>query len=178
MGAKDIKTKEYLRDNDRFADLCNYVLYKGRQVINPKDLQEQDVIELLSMHMDSDEENVQKWRDILKRAVVKSTDVATYILLGIENQSEIHYAMPVKALMYDALNYSAQVKSIAKSHRKRKDAMTKAEFLSEFKKEDKITPIITITLYWGLEEFEQFQTTLGPTLKFLNMQVIWNDLKK
>ena len=27
MGAKDTKAKEYLSDNERFADLCNVVLF-------------------------------------------------------------------------------------------------------------------------------------------------------
>ena len=42
---------------------------------------------------------------------------ATFLLLGIENQSEIHYAMPVKNLIYDALNYGQQVNKIVASHR-------------------------------------------------------------
>ena len=29
MGAKDTKAKEYLSDNERFADLCNAVLFDG-----------------------------------------------------------------------------------------------------------------------------------------------------
>lgn len=30
MGVKDIKAKEYLSDNTRFADLCNYYLFEGK----------------------------------------------------------------------------------------------------------------------------------------------------
>ena len=41
-----------------------------------------------------------------------------YVLYGAENQAEIHYAMPVKTNLYDALEYAGQVEEAAKSHRK------------------------------------------------------------
>lgn len=65
------------------------------------------------------EDAVQKYRDILKSAVIKQDDVAAYILLGLENQSDIHYAMPVRNNIYDALQYGKQVPDISARHRKR-----------------------------------------------------------
>lgn len=75
-------------------------------------------------------------------------DKMTFLLLGIENQSEVHCAMPVRNLLYDALNYGHQVSEIASEHRKEKD-LRDAEFLSGFSKEDKIIPVITLTVYFG-----------------------------
>ena len=49
MGAKDIKAKEYLSDNCRFADLCNYYLFRGENVIRPENLVTQDTTELMSV---------------------------------------------------------------------------------------------------------------------------------
>ena len=40
-------------------------------------------------------------------------DHAAYILLGIENQQKVHYAMPVTNMIYDALQYDKQVKSVS-----------------------------------------------------------------
>ena len=40
----------------------------------------------------------------------------TYVLLGIENQTRIHYAMPVRNIIYDALQYGKQVEEIARRH--------------------------------------------------------------
>lgn len=37
MAAKDTKSKEFLSDNARFADLCNYYLFDGRQVLKAED---------------------------------------------------------------------------------------------------------------------------------------------
>ena len=39
---------------------------------------------------------VQKYRDILKSAVIKQDEKMSYVLLGIENQTDVHYAMPVR----------------------------------------------------------------------------------
>ena len=50
-----------------------------------------------------------------------------FLILGIENQSEVHYAMPVKKLIYDALNYGQQVNKIAALHRKDKNMKNGAE---------------------------------------------------
>ena len=42
MSAKDSMAKEYFADNARFADLCNNILYGGREVILPENLMERD----------------------------------------------------------------------------------------------------------------------------------------
>ena len=39
MGAKDAKAREFLSNNERFADLFNFYLFKGKQVIKPSDFQ-------------------------------------------------------------------------------------------------------------------------------------------
>ena len=35
MGVRDKLEKQYLCNNDRFADAFNYYVYKGRQVVDP-----------------------------------------------------------------------------------------------------------------------------------------------
>jgi len=154
LGAKDIKSNEYLKDNSRFADLFNYKLYDGKPVIHPDDLQERDTTELLDVFgVDKKQIQTQRWRDLLKSAIIKSTQHAFYILLGLENQTEIHYAMPVKAMLYDAINYEKQVKEAGNMHEQNKDKMTSAEFLSKFKSTDRLTPVVTLTLYWGADKW-------------------------
>ena len=155
MGTKDAKAKEYLSDNDRFADLCNVVLFDGAQMIKAGDLQEKDAAEVLPVLGKSGKEfQVQKARDLLKQVVVKSCGSAYIMLIGLEAQADIHYAMPVKVMIYDALNYGAQVKEIERTHRRERDEGTSAEFLSGFHKEDKLIPVITITVYLGAEKWD------------------------
>ena len=118
---------------------------------------------------------IEKYRDIIKRCVVKSDNHYTYFLLGIENQSEVHYAMPVRNMLYDSLNYSGQVNRIEKNHKKCKDKLSSAEYLSGVTKSDKITPVITLVLYWGNEAwdgpkslYEMFKETDLDILRYVN----------
>lgn len=155
MGVKDTKAKEFLSDNERFADLFNYYLYAGEQVIKPNDLQEQDTTSVLSIYgVDKKEIQKQKWRDIFKRVIIKSADDGIFVLLGVENQSEIHYAMPVRNMIYDAMEYGTQINEAAKLHKVNKEYDSNAEFLSGFHKEDKLTPVITLTVYLGAEKWD------------------------
>ena len=76
------------------------------------------------------------------------------VLIGVENQSDIHYSIPVKNMFYDVMAYGNQVKETAKKHRKEKDTATSDEFLSGFTKTDKLIPVITITVYIGTKEWD------------------------
>ena len=127
MGKQDILAKKYMSDNEKFADVFNYYLYGGRQIIKSENLQEESISEIAIPYGISKTNNsVEKYRDIIKKCVVKSDDKYTYFLLGIENQSEIHYAMPVRSMLYDALNYSGQIINIEKQHKRNKDKLSSA----------------------------------------------------
>ena len=158
LGTKDSKAKEYLSDNTRFSEICNYVLFDGEKVIKPEDLKECDTTEVLSVFgIDKKQIVKQKWRDLLKCVSVKHTGQMYVILIGAEAQTDIHYAMPVKTMIYDALNYGEQVNEAKKRHRKNKDYKSSDEFLSGFTLDDKLTPVVTITLYLGTTQWD------GPT---------------
>ena len=122
LGTKDSKAKEYLSDNTRFSEICNYVLFDGEKVIKPEDLKECDTTEVLSVFgIDKKQIVKQKWRDLLKGVSVKYTESVYIVLMGIEAQTDIHYAMPVKTMIYDAMNYGDQVNEAKKHHQKNKD---------------------------------------------------------
>lgn len=101
MGMTDTVTKEYMRGNKVFADAFNYLIYGGEQVVKPALLQELDTTEIaipfaLDEEENTTEEAVQKYRDVLKSTVIMQDAKASYILLGVENQTDVHYAMPVR----------------------------------------------------------------------------------
>lgn len=97
MGKQDLLAKKYMSDNEKFADVFNYYLYNGKQVIKPENLHEESISEIALPYSEKNKNTfIEKYRDIIKRCVVKSDNHYTYFLLGIENQSEVHYAMPVK----------------------------------------------------------------------------------
>ncbi len=155
MSTKDGKSKEYMADNARFADLCNYVLYDGKTVIKPENLEERDTTEVLSVFgIDKKQIVEQKWRDLLKRVEIRYTGNAYIVLMGIESQSHIHYAMPVKNMIYDALCYGKQVNEAKRKHDRLNDYDTSDDFMSGFDKEDRLTPVVTITLYLGTKKWD------------------------
>ena len=164
MGRKDTLTKEYMSRNDIFADIFNYILFDGRMVIQLEDLMERDITEIaLPIGKDGRIVPAQRYRDILKGIVFKEKGETIYALLGIETQSEPHYAMPVKNLLYDAINYAAQVDQRAAEYRKERKELknhkipmkeSSAEFLSGFHKEDKLKRVITVTVYFGTEDWD------------------------
>ena len=155
MGTKDSKAKEYLSDNTRFSEICNYVLFDGEKVIKPENLKECDSTEVLSVFgIDRKQIVKQKWRDLLKGVSVKYTESVYIVLMGIEAQTDVHYSMPVKTMIYDAMNYGEQVNEAKKQHQKNKDYKSSDEFLSGFTHEDRLTPVITITLYLGTKNWD------------------------
>lgn len=81
---------------------------------------------------------------------------AVYVILGIENQSHVHYAMPVKNMLYDAMEYANQVKKVANGYRKAKNTskMNVGEFLMGFSKNDELIPVITLVLYLGTDPWD------------------------
>ncbi len=93
MGMADTVTKAYMRKNNIFADAFNYLIYEGKPVVEPERLREVDTTEIVLPFGPQENGNgnsqssemIQKYRDILKSAVVMQEDEAAYILLGIEN---------------------------------------------------------------------------------------------
>ena len=173
MGKKDTVTKDYMSDNATFADAFNFLIYGGRQVIKPEQLKELDTTAIALPYGEGERPvPIQKYRDLLK--AMTDGNIA-YVLLGIENQSEIHYAMPPKNMLYDAAEYVAQVEDTAKSHKGGKKSETGAEYLSGFYRTDKLLPVITLTVYFDAEKwnapkslYEMFGNIEPEILKFVD----------
>lgn len=150
MGKKDTVEKEYMSIPEYFADAFNYYLFEGQQFIKADDLSEKDPTELELIFNNDNKEIIQKVRDVLKQCILMEDEKYTYLILGIENQSFIHYALPVKNMIYDALNYGQQVSEKIRFHRKQKD-IEGDEFLSGFAKRDRLKPVVTLVIYFGAE---------------------------
>lgn len=159
MGVADKETKAYMRENAIFADAFNFLLYDGVQKIQPGLLRELDTTELAQLPGTDEKqlsEVIQKYRDVLKTAVIMQDEKASYLLLGIENQTDVHYAMPVRNMLYDAMQYAKQVSELAADHRERRAElkMTGAEYLSGFLKTDKLLPVITLVIHFSAAEWD------------------------
>ena len=162
MGRKDIITKEYMGDTEVFADGFNHIIYQGRKVIEPQNLKELDTAKVIIPYgADGAEVPYQKYRDVFKILRAMKDENAVYLLLGVENQSTVHYAIPVKNMVYDSQEYASQVQKSESSHREalQKEAPNEkkpapAEFLSGFYREDRLLPIITVVVYFGADSWD------------------------
>lgn len=158
LGVKDTVTTKYMRQNKIFADAFNYFVFGGEQVINPDSLEELDTRELDVPYGGEKgaKQPVQKTRDVIKSVIAMMDRRTAYLLLAIENQSNIHYAMPVKNLVYDALQYAKQVEIAIASHKMSGDykGVDSDEYLSGFMKEDRLLPVVTLVIYFDSKEWD------------------------
>ena len=153
MGRIDTETKAFMSDPSHYADAFNYLIYDGQTVIKPENLKPLDTTEIAIPYGNNARVPEQKYRDVLKLLTAMRDHEAIYAMLGVENQTKVHYAMPVKNMQYDASNYAQQVIAAKKSYGK-EDRLTSEEFLSGFRKGDKLMPVITLVIYFGASEWD------------------------
>lgn len=133
----DTVVKNYWSNNEQFADLFNAVLFGGKQIIKPEELEDVDTEESTVLEHREYTESIKAARDnikIRKRATVYGVE---FVLLGIEGQEHIHYAMPMRVMGYDYGCYKKQYDSNAAKYKNAK-GLTEDEFLSKMKQTDKL----------------------------------------
>lgn len=82
----DTITKDFISDTSIFADVFNYYIFNGEQVIAPEQLVERDSVELSFPYgADNITVPVQKFRDVRKLCTAMSDGKAEYVLYGVEN---------------------------------------------------------------------------------------------
>lgn len=162
MGRKDVVSRQYLSSDEVFADVVNLSLYEGERIVQASDLVELDSTEEIAVTLEESLNKrtgnrkqihaIQKYRDIVRQVTIDNTEeYLARIIVGIEEQSEVHYAMPVRNMLYDALNYSGQVSRITERNRLEGIKVSSAEFLSGFRKDDRLIPVITIVVTFQSE---------------------------
>ena len=160
MGAIDINTKIYFQNRDHFADLFNFKLYDGRQQIHAADLKPVDSAVVIAPYGNHARQPIQRIRDNVSMWASMQDDHSAYIILGIESQTNVHYAMPVRNMVYDSSNYAEQIQraSVSYSDKKKERSeqfkLSNSEFLSGFRKEDRLIPVITIVLLFNADTWD------------------------
>lgn len=146
MGKHDTAIKKWLSDKRRFADLFNGILFEGKQIICPADLESaESESTVLFAEKNGKDKSLKRYRDI----VMRWKKEIEFVILAVENQERIHYAMPVRNMLYDSISYTEQIEGVWKIHKNNGEKFSDAEFLSHFRKDDSIYPVITIVFYYG-----------------------------
>ena len=136
MGKKDVVSKIYLGAADRIADLLNNELFEGGSTVAASDIMELDSTAASTL---KEEDNIVNVRVVAKDLVRKVRFGIQVMLFAIEEQSDIHYAMPLKVLNGDAAFYDKQWSGIRREHKRKKD-LSGAEYISGFGREDQLGP--------------------------------------
>ena len=97
--------------------------------------------------------NIERNRDI----VMKWKDGINLVIFACENQENIHYAMPVRTMLYDGLSYTEQIRQLRKDN----EFSNSDEFLSGMRKEDKLIPIFTLIFYYGDKAWDGSEDIYG-----------------
>ncbi len=129
-------------DTARFSDAFNGILFNGRQMMKPEELEEAET-ELVSFLEKGTgqkviRDKVRKWRG------------KYFAIMVLENQSYVDYSMVLRVMKAEAMGYEKQQKEAWKAGQKQTVADSH-EYLSKMRRIQKFTPIITLILYLGTE---------------------------
>ena len=145
MGQKDLAQNDFFMDKRRFADACNGILFRGREVIRPEELQEKepDIIFYNSKDQLSEiiADTVMMWNGMCIN------------LLGIESQTKVDYSMVFRLMKEEALSYDKQWNDNAEEWARSREATREVNYAwSEEGKEARFTPVILLVIYFGIDK--------------------------
>ena len=147
MGKSDEYQFDYLDDNERFADQVNGALFKGRQVVKPRELEPVDA-QVVYLGKEAGAR-----KDV--RAVVDKARMwrgRLIHILAVENQTYVDYHMVLRNMLSESLSYQKQWRQKKREHEREQDLRKGTdEFLSGMSKEEKFMPVITLVVYCGTE---------------------------
>ena len=152
MPSPDSALKDFFKNNKTFAALFNGFFFDNETIIKADELEPDNTAyaESIKIHNGKHKykvEKVNKYRDNIRR-----TKLGYLVILGIEDQSKVHYSMPIRKMLYDALEYSSELSTIGNNQDKTE--WTVDERLSGIKKDTKITPIVTAIFYTGEDPWD------------------------
>lgn len=143
MGKTNNAVNTLLERKDIFADFINGTVFSGEQILSPEKLELLSTNSGFCYEEDDQRKLVERHGDIRMQA-----GIGTYsIIILEETQDSVHYGMPVRKMLYEALEYMKQLKELEKKHSEQNDKLKGDEFLSKFKRKDRLLPVITVVFY-------------------------------
>ena len=133
MKTIDLTTRNFLKDNRHFTDLMNTFVFH-ENVLDYRTLRDLDTRKDLRR---MDGRLRARIRDLIKAGVViKTNGKQLFMIMGVEGQGSVDYAMPIRSLVYEASDYSVQLeKNLTQS--------------GHYPKGKKILPVLTLVIYLG-----------------------------
>ena len=148
MGKTDRATKRFLSDRRVFADLVNYSVYRGRQVVRAEDVRETDTEQVLDAGAPGRAPDLRRLqRDLAMEVVVRTCGDVKYVVVGVENQSRADLTMPMRCMLYDAMRHLAHARR--RKAENGENCVPGRDFLTGLSPEDRFPPVVTLVVYWG-----------------------------
>ncbi len=142
MGQTDLAQNDYLNDNHRFADMCNGILFQGKTIIKPEELQEvgEDIV----------------YKEDKKRRKIIPDKVRLWkgiylALISVENQTKVDYRMVFRMMKEEAVSYERQWNE-RERERRLDGTLGKKTQLCWYGKDEKFIPVIPIVVYYGTDK--------------------------
>ena len=111
---KDVGWKEFLSEDERYADVINGIGCNGEQVVKKEDLQDLDTQTGFLRKILHSRKGSIKIRDCLRKVAFGTN----FAIIGIENQETMDYSIPLRNMSYDVDAYEKQATKIRKEVRK------------------------------------------------------------
>ena len=99
LSAYDAEIYEALQEPEIFADLFNGSLFAGLEEENEKEL-------IKAQDSQGNPTIIYRVRDNSKKGYFSEKRLK--VILAVENQRDVHYGMPVRNMMYDAISYTKE----------------------------------------------------------------------
>lgn len=164
MGYQDNVMKVFFSDPYVFADIFNFWLHEGVQIIEAENLKEaseslvnfsrrqekyagvtEELVETETKRLKSNE----KIRDLVKHCICKEDGKSIYAIMAIEAQTDVDYSMAARAMIYDGRQYEKQLDEIRRKHERAIKQLEEQWILRKFTEDDRLTPVITLIVYLG-----------------------------
>lgn len=155
---KDLRSNAFFSDNERYADIINGFGCEGDTFVKGEDLQELDT---RMVHDKTRRKGGRRTPPLYRDLLRKASFGVNFAIVGIENQEEIDYALPLRIMQYDAGTYEHQISKIRKSVRAEGKKLSAGEYMYGFKKDNKLWPTVTFVLYFGEKDWDGARDIYG-----------------
>ena len=144
MGQMDLYQSDFYEDKCRFADVFNGVLFGGREIMKPEELENDDSV-IVGM----------KRKKNLKKVIcdkIRKWKGRYVSILVLENQSYVDYRMVFRVMESEVIGYEKQRKERYLEQQRENVKFNSDEYLSRMKKEQRYIPIVTLVIYMGKDK--------------------------
>ena len=140
---------EFFKNPKRFADLLNGYFFDGTEVVHWESIQERDPVLQKIKGKGTKVSTKANVVDLFRSVEIDGCRIGVFL----QNQTQIHYAMPIRVMNEEAEEYYSQWKNLARKHREKKD-LKGAEFLSGMGRNDRINSLLILIVYFGEEKWD------------------------